>query len=84
MRKATVEAIYERGILRLLEPLEGFPERCKVRVTVEAVEPHPLSDCVGIMSNEDAEEMRRIVEEEFERKDQNSGEKAWLGLFRRQ
>ncbi len=64
-----VEAIYKRGILRLLEPLEGFPERCKVKVTVEVTEPQtrPLSDCVGILPAEDAEEMRRIIEEEFER-----------------
>lgn len=68
MRK-TVEAIYERGILRLLEPLEGLKEPCKVKITVEIAEPpvHPLSDCIGILPDDDAEEMRRIIEEEFER-----------------
>ena len=29
----TVEAIYENGILRPLKALEGFPERCKVKIT---------------------------------------------------
>ncbi len=68
MRK-TVEAIYEDGVLRPIEPLEGLTERCKVKVTVETMEPHPLSECIGILPDEDAEEMRRIVEQEFERVD---------------
>jgi predicted DNA-binding antitoxin AbrB/MazE fold protein len=77
MRK-TVEAIYENGLLRLLEPLEGLSEPCKVRVTIETVEPsvHPLANCVGILPDEDASEMRRIIEEEFERaKMDTSGQK---------
>jgi predicted DNA-binding antitoxin AbrB/MazE fold protein len=65
----TIEAIYENGILRPIQPLEGVAERSRVRVTVEAAEraPHPLADCLGILPDEDAEEMRRIIEDEFER-----------------
>ena len=41
-----VEAIYENGVLHLLEPLDGFAEHCKVRITVEYEEtpPHPLAE----------------------------------------
>jgi predicted DNA-binding antitoxin AbrB/MazE fold protein len=64
----TIEAIYEDGLLRPIQPLEGVAERSRVRVTVEVAEPaeHPLADCMGILPDEDAEEMRRIIEDEFE------------------
>lgn len=65
MSAITVEAIYESGILRPLHPLE-LPEHTRVRLRVELVPEHLLADCVGIMPNEDAEEMRRIIEQEFE------------------
>ena len=67
----TVEAIYENGILRPLKPLEGIAEHRRVKVTVEVEEPvrHPLADCVGILPNEDAQQMRRIIEDEFEKVD---------------
>ena len=70
-----VEAIYENGVLRPLEPLEGFAEHCKVNITVEydlpapqtsrqagEMTPHPLARFVGIRSNEEAQELRRIIE----------------------
>lgn len=64
----TVEAVYENGVLRPLEPLEGVGEHCRVKVTVETVEPprHPLADCIGILPTEDAEQMQHIIESEFE------------------
>lgn len=64
----TVEAIYEDGLHRPIQPLEGVAEHSRVRVTVEVAElaPHPLADCFGILPDEDAEEMRRIIEAEFE------------------
>ena len=73
MRK-TVEAVYENGLLRPLEPLEGLTEPCKVRVTIETLEPsvHPLAKCVGILPDEDASEMRRIIEMEFEQVEENA------------
>ncbi len=65
----TIDAIYEDGILRPIQPLEGVAERSRVRLTVEVAQPavHPLADCFGILPDEDAQEMLRIIEEEFER-----------------
>ena len=59
-----VEAIYENGVLRPLEPLKSFAEHCKVNITVEYEEtpPHPLARFVGILSDEEAQELRRIIE----------------------
>lgn len=68
-----IQALYEDGVLKPLQPLEGVAERSQVQITVEVREdrPHPLSECFGILPDEDAEEMRRIIEEEFERVDEN-------------
>jgi len=65
----TVQAIYEKGVLHPLQPLEGLAERCKVKVTVEVEDgsAHPLSDCVGILPDEDAKEMLKIIQDEFEK-----------------
>lgn len=70
----TINAVYEGGVLRPLQSLEGITEHARVRLTVESVEPagNGLADCVGILPDEDAADMRRIVESEFERVD--SGE----------
>ncbi|MCS6922857.1 MAG: antitoxin family protein [Fimbriimonadales bacterium] len=65
MATLTIEAVYERGVLRPLRPLE-LPEHTRVRLTVEPTPTHPLTDCLGIMPDEDAAEMRRIIEQEFE------------------
>ena len=67
----TVHALYENGILRPLEPLEGVDEHSRVRLTIELEpkRPHPLADCVGILPDEDAQEMLAIIQEEFERVD---------------
>ncbi len=66
-----VEAIYENGILRLLEPLKDIEERSKVKITIEwgKSSTHPLSKFAGILSNEEAEEIRKIIETEFENVD---------------
>jgi predicted DNA-binding antitoxin AbrB/MazE fold protein len=63
----TVQAIYKDGILRPIEPLEGIAENCRVTVTVEVEEKtaHPLAGCVGILPDEDADEMRCIIDAEF-------------------
>jgi len=59
-----VEAIYKNGVLHPLEPLEGFVEHCKVNITVDYKEipPHPLARLVDILSDEEAQELRRIIE----------------------
>jgi predicted DNA-binding antitoxin AbrB/MazE fold protein len=69
----TVEAIFENGTLRPLEPLEGIEEKARVRIAIEPLtEPHPLAGCFGILPDSDAAEMRRIVDEEFERIDHSA------------
>lgn len=69
----TIEAIYENGVLRLLNPIKGLKQRQKVAITLE--EPlkkkHPLAGLCGILPDEDAAEMLKIVEEEFEKVDIN-------------
>jgi predicted DNA-binding antitoxin AbrB/MazE fold protein len=66
-----IEALYENGILRPLEPLEGVAEHSRLRVTLELEDgpAYPLASYVGTLSDEDAREMLRIVEDEFERID---------------
>ena len=65
----TIKAIYEGGVLRPLQSLDGIAEHAEVKLTVETVEPagNGLADCIGILPDEDAAEMRPIVEDEFER-----------------
>lgn len=68
----TINAIYEGGVLRPLETLEGIAEHARLTLTVESVQASRdgVGDCVGILPDEDAAEMRRIIEDEFERVDQ--------------
>lgn len=65
----TIHAIYEHGILRPLEPIEGIGENTEVEVTiaVKQKELSPILRFAGILSEEEANKMLRIVEEEFER-----------------
>ncbi len=69
----TVNAVYEGGVLRPLQSLDGIEEHARVRLTVEPVGPTAgiLADCIGILPDEDAADMRRIVDGEFERVDPN-------------
>jgi predicted DNA-binding antitoxin AbrB/MazE fold protein len=69
----TLEAIYENGALRLLTQPEGLAEHSKVKITIEAEEPQPSSllQFVGILTNEEATDLLRVIEEEFERVDPN-------------
>jgi predicted DNA-binding antitoxin AbrB/MazE fold protein len=66
-----LEAIFENGVLRPVTPLEGVAESSRVTVSLEMPDSnnHALSGCIGIMPAEDAEEMMRIIEEEFEQVD---------------
>ena len=68
----TIEAIYEDGVLRPVRPLQGIDEHARVKVTVEEPkgdDTHPLNECIGILPDEDAEEMQRIIADEFEKVD---------------
>ncbi|MCH7702591.1 MAG: antitoxin family protein [Planctomycetes bacterium] len=64
----TINAVYENGLLRPLQPLDGLAEHAQVKLTIETVTPagNGLTDCIGILPDEDAAEMRQIVESEFE------------------
>ena len=66
-----LEAIYENGVLRPLKALEGLPENCKVKITMQPSEttPHPLLQFAGILNDKEVVDLRRIIEEEFERID---------------
>ena len=68
--KKTIQAVYENGVFRPLKRPEGIAERRHVTLTVTAEEkPSSLADCSGRIAPDDAEEMRQIVEREFERVD---------------
>jgi predicted DNA-binding antitoxin AbrB/MazE fold protein len=61
-----IEAVYEKGMLRPLDPLTGIEENSHVRVTVITDETeNPISECVGILPNDDAREMKQIIKDEF-------------------
>ena len=65
MRK-TFEAIYENGVLRPLKPLPWLIESRSVRITIDTEDrPRCMADCVGILPDEDAKEMRMIIAQEF-------------------
>ena len=63
----TVEAVYAGGVLRPVEPLDWLPENRRVTLTVTVPDrEHPLDGWVGGLSDEDAREMMRVIEAEFE------------------
>ncbi|MCP4662814.1 MAG: antitoxin family protein [bacterium] len=65
-----VRAIYENGVLRPLDPLRGIEEHSEVKLIIRVAEQASyLAECIGILLDEDAEEMIRIIEDEFERAD---------------
>jgi predicted DNA-binding antitoxin AbrB/MazE fold protein len=66
MATRVIEAVYEDGVIRPLKPVKGLAEHTRLRVTIEEIRPHLLTECVGVLSDEDATEMKRIIEEEFE------------------
>ena len=70
MPKVTLDAVYEHGVFRPLKPPSGLAEHRRVTITVtsDAV-PSSLADLAGSVSPEDAQDMREIIEREFERVD---------------
>ena len=66
--RRTLEAVYENGVLRPLQPLTWLSESETVAVTIERYR-HPLADCTGILPDQAAEEMRRVISDEFEKVD---------------
>jgi predicted DNA-binding antitoxin AbrB/MazE fold protein len=66
----TVEAIYEKGVLRPLTPVEGLAEHARVRISIDQPDaPHPLLQFCGTLPDEDAREIEKLIADEFERVD---------------
>jgi predicted DNA-binding antitoxin AbrB/MazE fold protein len=63
----TVEAIYEKGVLRPLLPIKGLKKNQHIDITVSttAKKKHPLQGLCGILPDADALEMLKADEEEF-------------------
>ena len=64
----TVEAIYEKNVLKPVEPIEGIKEHERVTVILCS---HPikkgLRELVGTLTHEEAEVMQKLIDEEFEK-----------------
>jgi predicted DNA-binding antitoxin AbrB/MazE fold protein len=68
--KETLRAVFENGVFRPLTRPKGIAERREVTLTVTTEErPSSLVDFAGRISSDDAQEMREIIEREFERVD---------------
>jgi predicted DNA-binding antitoxin AbrB/MazE fold protein len=66
----TLRAVFENGVFRPLRRPKGIAEHRQVTLTVDVAEwASPLSDVAGSLSAEDAEEMREIIDREFEHVD---------------
>ncbi len=64
------DAIYENGVLRPVEAVD-LPERARVSVTVAVPQLNAkgLNGCIGTLSAQAADEIRGIVERDFEKVD---------------
>lgn len=67
----TIEAVFEGGVFRPLSPIKGLKKHQKVSITLQKPikKKHPLEGLCGILPDEDAAEMLKAVEEEFEKVD---------------
>jgi predicted DNA-binding antitoxin AbrB/MazE fold protein len=65
----SVRAVYENGVFRPLERLEGLAERATVRLRVEtpSAEGGRLSEFAGRWTGEEADEIASLIDAEFER-----------------
>lgn len=67
----TIEVVYERGVLRPLQPLDGIEEQSHLRLTIEVKSgtERPWERFIGTLPDEDAREILGIVADEFEQVD---------------
>lgn len=72
----TIQAIYKQGILKPLGPIEGIEENTEVKIIVstEQKDSTSLLRFAGILDEEDASKMIKIVDDEFERINQSEWE----------
>lgn len=64
-----INAIYKGGHFVPLAPVQGVQDNQSVRLTilVSKKEEHPLMRFVGSISNEEANELSEVIQEEFEK-----------------
>lgn len=68
--KETLRAVFENGVFRPLKRPTGVSEHREVTLTVMVEDaPSSLANFDGRISADDANEMRAIIEREFERVD---------------
>lgn len=69
----TIHAIYKDGLLKPLDPIEGIKENSEVEIIVSIKEqpPHYILRFAGILSEEDAYAMSKVIEDEFEKVNPN-------------
>jgi predicted DNA-binding antitoxin AbrB/MazE fold protein len=66
-----VRAIYENGVFRPLEGVEGLPDQSAVNLRIEHANANggSLSEFAGLWARDEAEEIEALIEAEFERID---------------
>jgi predicted DNA-binding antitoxin AbrB/MazE fold protein len=68
--RETLRAVFENGVFRPLRRPRGVAEHREVTLTVTVDDrPTSLADFRGRISSEGAQEMREVVDREFERVD---------------
>ena len=64
----TIEVTYEDNVLKPFTPIEGLQEHQRILVILCPKTPtESLSKLAGTLTHEEAEAMRRLIDEEFER-----------------
>jgi predicted DNA-binding antitoxin AbrB/MazE fold protein len=68
-----ITLVYEDGVFKPVEPVTDIPEHGRVEAILGSPFPpgHPFEGWVGGLSDEDAAEMIRVIDEEFEQIDPN-------------
>jgi predicted DNA-binding antitoxin AbrB/MazE fold protein len=68
MMSRTVEVIYEDNVLKPLTPIDGLQEHERVTVILcPRTDKAGLRKLAGTLTHEEAEEMRKLIAEEFGR-----------------
>ena len=66
----TIPAVFENGVFRPLRRPKGLAEHHQVTLTVDVeAKASPLSEVAGSLASEDAQELREIIDREFEHVD---------------
>lgn len=69
-----LSAIYENGLLRPLQN-PNLPENSQVNLVIESNlnSSHPLLQFAGIISDQEAQELETIIDQEFNQVNKNEG-----------